>query len=885
MGRGYISQRSGLLGRSAFLAALLTSTSIGLGLFFLDRPALAQAQQTTFSIPAGPLSLALAAFGRQAGLQVTYLPSLASGKTSPGVSGDLSAEAALSHLLQGTGLSYSYAGIDTVTITEPKASAPVTADGSIILDQIDVTAWVENAAGGSGFQGTPDWVYETPESVSVVSREAVRNSGVRDTRDLMATVSGVYSGEGMGSFPTVSPNIRGMQDSGRVVVSIDGARQNAQRGYGYGSGGYQSNSGQAYVDSAFIRSVEIDKNPDASAGNAGALAGSANFRTVGADDLIEAGRAWGVEVDGVRGNNEYNFQGSILGAARLGDSPLSVTAGISRLNMGAYAVGKNGEDVTGTMHFRGRDAFSSLFKLEGDFGDVRTSLSWMHQVNEFSYGFEGGFENDETVHVDSVTGQLTWDPDNDLIDLDARLWLNNALTNELREARLGGTPPDTYIDMNTLSFGGDVQNTSTFDTPVGVIDLHYGAEAFHDGATASASSATIDLDSILAANYTAFSPPGNRDVASAFVSADWEAQDWLTLSGGLRYDWYHLHGTATYYNEYDVNNTTAYTVQCVVPLAPFPGAPCGEVIDGSFVPEGVVLMLGSIEHHKDAHDLNLDRSGGEFLPTLKAEFKPVEWFKPYISYSQSFRPPTVLEAFFAGGLPGDGSPTNFAPNTSLRPERARTIEIGANISRDDVFTDNDRLRVKVAAFQRDIDDFIVLGRVLAPDVADRTYLGFVNLDGTMTLRGLEVEGNYDAGQFWIGGSATWLEASWPQSTETFSNGTLTTDGTIFATAGNIPPRFKLTIDGGVHLLDQKLQLGARINHVTPTQSRLLDKEGNFTETTDPYTTVDVYGSYRFNDNATLRMAINNVTDLNYIPAAGSYNAPGRTFTAALNVKF
>jgi hemoglobin/transferrin/lactoferrin receptor protein len=57
--------------------------------------------------------------------------------------------------------------------------------------------------------------------------------------------------------------------------------------------------------------------------------------------------------------------------------------------------------------------------------------------------------------------------------------------------------------------------------------------------------------------------------------------------------------------------------------------------------------------------------------------------------------------------------------------------------------------------------------------------------------------------------------------------------------------------------------------------------------TKDYAVFDLYGSYQFNDNLTLRAAINNVTDLAYVPALGttSLPAPGRTATVSLNLKF
>ena len=68
---------TGLAGR-ILVATLLATTTLAGGLLPAGR---AQAQEaTSYDIPAGSLSTALAAFGRQSGLQLAYDPALAAGK-------------------------------------------------------------------------------------------------------------------------------------------------------------------------------------------------------------------------------------------------------------------------------------------------------------------------------------------------------------------------------------------------------------------------------------------------------------------------------------------------------------------------------------------------------------------------------------------------------------------------------------------------------------------------------------------------------------------------------------------------------------------------------------------------------------------------------------
>uniref|UniRef100_UPI002FD95DED TonB-dependent receptor domain-containing protein n=1 Tax=Novosphingobium sp. TaxID=1874826 RepID=UPI002FD95DED len=490
-------------------------------------------------------------------------------------------------------------------------------------------------------------------------------------------------------------------------------------------------------------------------------------------------------------------------------------------------------------------------------------------------------------------------------DLKSSLWLNDNMTHELRAER-ERYAAETNLDMGLRSFGGSLENTSRFDTVAGALSLNYGAEAFRDIATSVATSAKIAENPSFASSYTSFSPAGRRDVASLFLNGELEPADWITLSGGVRYDWSRLKGSATYYSVKESIVTTSvpcdlvrnhytaleYFNRVFLPANSPIWASRYNIFLVSIWPRtsancmpGTGITTNTPVTEYPAHEVDIDRTYSAWLPSATIELKPVDWFRPYVSYSQSLRPPTILEAFFAGARPGDSAGYEYAPNQALRAEKATTYEVGANMSFDGVLLDDDSIRIKMAAFRREVKDYIALGYLVTDQVLDRTYTSFVNLDGTTYMRGLEFEGNYDARSFWIGGSATFLKTEWPEKTQVFSNGTTTTTGEIVAWPGDVAPKVKLTLDGGMRFFDEKFSLGARLNHVTPTQSRTLDTEGNLREVTDPYTTVDLYGSYAFNDKATLRFAVNNLTDRKYIPAASAYTAPGRTFIATMNVKF
>jgi hypothetical protein len=72
--------------------------------------------ELTVSIPAQPLGDALAAYASQTGLQLIYVSKLARDKSSPGAPAGLPPRAALTHLLQGTGLQFEFLNERSVRI-------------------------------------------------------------------------------------------------------------------------------------------------------------------------------------------------------------------------------------------------------------------------------------------------------------------------------------------------------------------------------------------------------------------------------------------------------------------------------------------------------------------------------------------------------------------------------------------------------------------------------------------------------------------------------------------------------------------------------------------------------------------------------------------------
>ena len=237
------------------LSVLLSGTAIGLaglaigvGALSLTAP-MAQAQDRAthqLNIPAQPLSRALRDLARQAGIQIAYRSSIAAGAQAPAVQGAMTAEQALAQLLAGSGLNYSFTGATTVTILGASGSAGTGSNsgeggqnlGTIVLNTEGTTtegtgSYTTGAATGS--TGLPLSLKETPQSVTVVTRQRLDDQNLATTQQMLSYTTGVHSA----TFETDRDNTwaRGQWVSSYIV---DGVVIDAGIGFTSGAGMHSS---------------------------------------------------------------------------------------------------------------------------------------------------------------------------------------------------------------------------------------------------------------------------------------------------------------------------------------------------------------------------------------------------------------------------------------------------------------------------------------------------------------------------------------------------------------------------------------------------------------------------------------------------------------------
>lgn len=162
---------------------------------------------TSFSIPSQSLAAALTQFGRQSGMQVSVHSDVLGGLSTQGVSGVMTAGQALTQLLSGSGLIFTFSG-NTVVVQKPSQSG---VPGAVQLDPVQVQgafpvpsqAMIDNlpppyaggqvATGGQlGLLGNRG-VMDTPFNQTNYTAKKAQDQQARTVRDVFADDPSVRS--------------------------------------------------------------------------------------------------------------------------------------------------------------------------------------------------------------------------------------------------------------------------------------------------------------------------------------------------------------------------------------------------------------------------------------------------------------------------------------------------------------------------------------------------------------------------------------------------------------------------------------------------------------------------------------------------------------------
>lgn len=876
-------RRRGRHGKAIVLTTLFRLSIVSMALLSAQQSVRAETSSAvTFTIAAGPLSQTLAEFGRQSGMQVSYLPQYTQGKSSPGVRGSLAPQQALQQLLAGSGLSYQFTSANSVTLSNSAANVSAAdSEGSLLLDTITVTK--ARAADPA------DAPYQSAGSLSHISGAQVERFRGTSVGDFLSGTPGVLNGNGRNSG-SVDVNIRGMQGQGRVPVVVDGASQETSIYQGY-----NGSTSSTYIDPDFIGSVDISRGATFGADATGATGGIVRVSTLTPKDILLPGETFGVRLKGglITNNSKAPEAGSYAGVGYMSSaqntqnrpslfSPhgfsgsialantsefFDLTAAYSQRHTGDYYAGKHGkgaakvledgstqtgsltpyrkgEQVMNTSNesdswlLKGKVKFSDEQHLE--LGYSRYLSSYGHILGSQSQGLTAPLQYQgllSSIDLATWTARYAWRPvDNDLIDLKIDTFYNK-IDNRINSTVYTDRLYPQYFWVGSDRKGATVSNTSRFYTDLGDLSVDYGGGFNRENAGLPDGVTLANTPGLLAGR------DGWRKESNGFGGLEWKPYEWLTMNGNLRYS----HFTS---------------------------------MDKS-------LLLKQPYERKD--------DGWSHILSLTLE--PVKGFQVYGKYGSVIRSPSLFETL---------SGTSFliaADNNPVSPERNKSTEFGINYLQESLLAQDDKLRLHVAYFRNHIDNYITRGnlKIKSPNGNYYNYnLGRMNLDYA-DMRGFEVSAEYNIGP-------VFSSLSWNHYTHVmfcapedrlYPGAQGCSAGGIYNSFSlqQVPPRDTVTLNLGANMLNDDLTIGTRVNYIgsrytsgTGAGNAPGQVPGSYSiapSKWNPYTLIDLYASYRINKNASIDIGLDNLTDRFYVDALNTIPipGPGRTFRAGATLKF
>jgi len=172
-------RRAAAVSTAALMAALSTSHA-----------AFAQEAAVRFTVPAQPLAAGLLSLGREAHLSIAAPTLLVAGKTGRAVEGEFTVRAALTRMLDGTGLGYEFVGPNAVRIVEgPRSKAGDAGETSPAQAAAEVAQLSELVVAGTRIRG------QAPVGSELVnlSRDDIEQLGRATVTELVKTIPQVQS--------------------------------------------------------------------------------------------------------------------------------------------------------------------------------------------------------------------------------------------------------------------------------------------------------------------------------------------------------------------------------------------------------------------------------------------------------------------------------------------------------------------------------------------------------------------------------------------------------------------------------------------------------------------------------------------------------------------
>lgn len=389
------------------------------------------------------------------------------------------------------------------TLFSIQGSAALWAQSAVQLDKIVVSS-----------SQREQQAIDALDNVSGLDQHDINLLNASSPATLLNQIPGVNAAN-TGDDPGTVVNIRGLQEYGRVVVTVDGVRQDFGRPSHAGNGSF-------YLDPDMLKAVTVIRGPVAGVYGSGGIGGSISFETIDGRDYLEDDEDAAV---GVKAGYESNGKGWLartIGAVRVSDNAEIL---VSTVNRGRDDQ-KDGDG--NTIRYSDQNQNSQLVKAS-----YRPAVG--HEIKAGWLRYGSGYKSSRSAgsssptlsvddtDTDTYTANMRYSfnsPDNPLINVQAELYRSSTTSDQSRI-----TDGDSRL-YKVRTNGWSLKNRSNIDMGSWNHTLNYGGDGFEIQGRS---------------DHENFGSGDNRAFG---VYGQWEADynRWLQVIGALRYDRFKLRG-------------------------------------------------------------------------------------------------------------------------------------------------------------------------------------------------------------------------------------------------------------------------------------------------------------------------------------------------------
>jgi len=270
--------------RASLIAFFLIASAVnGTTALAAQQTVLDAATQKHYDIPPGPLGQTLSRFALEEGIALSFEPVLTEGRKSPGASGNLTARQAAATLLAGSGLEIIARADGSYTLRRVPVSSESAGVTSLPAVRVTGQADMSGTTEGSGsYAATRTRTAtklalsprETPQTVTVVTRQQMDDFGMTSVDDALEAASGVFvynRGSNGSAYYSRGFNLQSQYDGVPNPIGIS-----------------ESNRAPV-IDNAFLDRVEILQGPSGLLSGAGDPGGTINLIRKRPTDVFQTG--------------------------------------------------------------------------------------------------------------------------------------------------------------------------------------------------------------------------------------------------------------------------------------------------------------------------------------------------------------------------------------------------------------------------------------------------------------------------------------------------------------------------------------------------------------------------------------------------------------------